>query len=36
VGIRIGTEAEQITLADNRIEGFAEGVVDLRKKNTNV
>jgi hypothetical protein len=35
VGIRIGTEAEQITLADNRIDGFAEGVVDLRKKNTN-
>lgn len=35
VGIRIGTEADQITLADNRIDGFADAVVDLRKKNTN-
>jgi hypothetical protein len=33
VGIRIGPEAEQITLADNRIDGFAEAVLDLRKKN---
>ena len=32
VGIRIGPEAEQITLEDNRIEGFAQTVVDLRKK----
>jgi nitrous oxidase accessory protein NosD len=32
VGIRIGPDTEQITLADNRIEGFAEKVVDLRKK----
>jgi hypothetical protein len=32
VGIRIGPETEQITLADNRIEGFAEEVLDLRKK----
>ena len=32
VGIRIGAEANQITLADNHIEGFAEAVVDLRKK----
>jgi hypothetical protein len=32
VGIRIGPEAEQITLQDNRIEGFAQTVVDLRKK----
>jgi Right handed beta helix region len=32
VGIRIGAETEQITVADNRIEGFAEEVVDLRKK----
>jgi hypothetical protein len=32
VGIRIGPEAEQITLEDNRIEGFAQTVVDMRKK----
>jgi hypothetical protein len=32
VGIRIGPDTEQITLADNRIEGFAEKVLDLRKK----
>jgi hypothetical protein len=32
VGIRIGPETEQITVADNRIEGFAEEVLDLRKK----
>jgi hypothetical protein len=32
VGIRIGPEAEEITLADNRIEGFAEAVLDMRKK----
>ena len=31
VGIRIGAEAEQITLNNNRIEGFAEAVLDLRK-----
>jgi len=31
VGIRIGPETEQITLAGNRIEGFAEEVLDLRK-----
>ena len=35
VGIRIGPEAEQITLDDNRIEGFAEAIVDMRKKPTN-
>jgi hypothetical protein len=35
VGIRIGPEAEQITLSDNRIQGFAETVVDLRKKGAN-
>lgn len=35
VGIRIGPEAEQITLDDNRIEGFAETIVDLRKKGVN-
>jgi hypothetical protein len=34
VGIRIGAEADQITLADNHIEGFSEAVVDLRKKNS--
>ncbi len=33
IGIRIGPEADQITLADNHIEGFSEAVVDLRKKN---
>jgi hypothetical protein len=32
VGIRIGPEAEEITMADNRIEGFAEAVLDMRKK----
>ena len=32
IGIRIGPETEQITLAGNRIEGFAEEVLDLRKK----
>ena len=31
VGIRIGADADQITLADNRIQGFAQEVVDLRK-----
>jgi hypothetical protein len=31
VGIRIGPETEQISLAENRIEGFAEAVLDLRK-----
>jgi len=35
VGIRIGPEAEQITLNDNHIEGFAETIVDMRKKPTN-
>ncbi|MGD1102312.1 MAG: right-handed parallel beta-helix repeat-containing protein [Terriglobia bacterium] len=34
VGIRIGPEAEQITLEDNRIQGFAEAVVDMRKKDS--
>jgi hypothetical protein len=34
VGIRIGPEADQIMLADNRIDGFAEAVLDLRKKNS--
>ncbi len=32
VGVRIGEEAGEITLAANRIEGFAEAVKDLRKK----
>lgn len=32
VGIRIGAEAEMITLAGNRIQGFAQEVVDLRTK----
>ena len=32
IGIRIGAETDKITLARNRIEGFAEQVVDLRKK----
>jgi hypothetical protein len=32
VGIRIGPDAEEITLNGNQIEGFAETVVDLRKK----
>jgi Right handed beta helix region len=31
VGIRIGAEASQITLAENRIEGFSQAVLDLRK-----
>jgi hypothetical protein len=35
VGIRIGAATNQITLTDNHIEGFAEAVVDLRKKNSN-
>jgi nitrous oxidase accessory protein NosD len=35
VGIRIGPEAEQITLDDNRIEGFAETIIDMRKKSSN-
>jgi nitrous oxidase accessory protein NosD len=35
VGIRIGPEAEQITLDNNRIEGFAEAVLDMRKKGSN-
>jgi len=32
VGIRIGPDTEAITLAGNRIEGFSEQVLDLRKK----
>jgi hypothetical protein len=32
VGIRIGPEADEITLADNRIEGFSQAVLDLRRK----
>ena len=32
VGIRIGPEAEEITLADNQIEGFSQAVLDLRRK----
>lgn len=32
VGIRIGPEAEEITLADNRIEGFSQAVLDMRRK----
>ena len=32
VGIRIGPDTETITLAGNRIEGFSEQVLDLRKK----
>jgi len=35
VGIRIGAEAGQVTLADNRIEGFSAAVLDLRKKGSN-
>lgn len=31
VGIRIGPEARQITLNDNRIEGFSQMLVDLRR-----
>ncbi len=30
IGIRIGAEAEEITLADNKIEGFAKAVLDQR------
>ena len=32
VGIRIGHDAGQITVAGNRIEGFTDEIVDLRKK----
>jgi nitrous oxidase accessory protein NosD len=32
VGIRIGSETDQITLAGNRIEGFSREVLDLRSK----
>lgn len=32
VGVRIGADAGEITLAANRIEGFSEAVQDLRKK----
>jgi hypothetical protein len=32
VGIRIGAETEKITLADNRIEGFQQSLVDLRPR----
>jgi Right handed beta helix region len=32
IGIRIGAEADQITLAQNHIQGFAQEVLDLRKK----
>jgi nitrous oxidase accessory protein NosD len=35
VGIRIGAAAEQITLDENHIEGFAQMIVDLRKGGTN-
>jgi hypothetical protein len=35
VGIRLGPETEQIALAENHIEGFAEAVLDLRKKKSN-
>jgi parallel beta-helix repeat protein len=31
VGIRIGPEAGQITLTDNRIDGFAHSILDLRR-----
>jgi parallel beta-helix repeat protein len=31
IGVRISKEAKQITLADNRIEGFSIPVVDLAK-----
>jgi hypothetical protein len=33
VGVRIGAEAGEVTLAANRIEGFSQAVQDLRKKN---
>ncbi len=32
VGVRIGADTGEITLAANRIEGFSEAVQDLRKK----
>ena len=32
VGIRIGPDTDRITLSGNRIEGFAQEVIDLRKK----
>ena len=32
VGVRLGSETALITLAENKIEGFSEAVVDLRKK----
>ena len=32
VGIRIGPDTAEITMAGNRIEGFSEQVLDLRKK----
>ena len=32
IGVRIGADAGEITLAANRIEGFAEAVRDLRQK----
>ncbi|HTM49210.1 MAG TPA: right-handed parallel beta-helix repeat-containing protein [Bryobacteraceae bacterium] len=32
VGIRIGPDTEEITVAGNRIDGFFEPVLDLRKK----
>ena len=32
VGIRIGAEADRITLAENRIEGFLHPMVDLRSR----
>ncbi|MFN7921970.1 MAG: right-handed parallel beta-helix repeat-containing protein [Bryobacteraceae bacterium] len=32
MGVRIGAETAMIALTDNRIEGFNEAVVDLRKK----
>jgi Right handed beta helix region len=32
VGIRIGPDTAEITVAGNRIEGFSEQVLDLRKK----
>jgi nitrous oxidase accessory protein NosD len=32
IGVRIGAETDQIALSGNRIEGFSEEVVDLRKR----
>ncbi|MEO7652163.1 MAG: right-handed parallel beta-helix repeat-containing protein [Bryobacteraceae bacterium] len=32
IGIRIGPDTDRITLAGNRIQGFAEELLDLRKK----